>query len=214
MLTFREDSSSIGVLAANLSVLLIYQLVNSPNSESASGDSIGDCVMAALSVLEQGKELLGSISQEGWSRRVSVASNSTIGEHYRHCLDHFRCWLDGLESGVLDYDRRQRDSRIETNRAYALSVTGELERAVARLDPSALDRTIEIQCKIHYEGDRTQRLSSTVVRELMYNVAHAVHHYALIAVMAKVMGCRLPVEFGLAPSTLQHRLRPAAVASG
>jgi hypothetical protein len=38
----------------------------------------------------------------------------------------------------------------------------------------------------------------------MYAVAHAVHHYALIGVMAGIMEVKLPVGFGVAPSTLKH----------
>jgi len=55
---------------------------------------------------------------------------------------------------------------------------------------------------------------STVARELNYVVAHAIHHYALIAVIAGISGIRLPREFGVAPSTLNHLDRRAAVAAG
>jgi hypothetical protein len=46
----------------------------------------------------------------------------------------------------------------------------------------------------------------------MYVVAHAVHHYALIGVMAGVMGMSLPAGFGVAPSTLKHQAKTAHTA--
>jgi hypothetical protein len=40
---------------------------------------------------------------------------------------------------------------------------------------------------------------------MMYAVAHAVHHYALIGVIGGLMGLSMPAGFGIAPSTLKHR---------
>jgi hypothetical protein len=45
----------------------------------------------------------------------------------------------------------------------------------------------------------------------MYVVAHAIHHYALIAVMCGVLEVRVPAGFGVAPSTLEyHAEKPKA----
>jgi hypothetical protein len=38
----------------------------------------------------------------------------------------------------------------------------------------------------------------------MYAVAHAIHHYALIAVMCGLMKMPVPAGFGVAPSTLKY----------
>ncbi|MGC3957412.1 MAG: hypothetical protein QM813_05455 [Verrucomicrobiota bacterium] len=60
-------------------------------------------------------------------------------------------------------------------------------------------------CKTSYATSGSQASPSTVGREIMYSVAHAVHHYALIGFMAAVMGLALPPGFGIAPSTLKHQ---------
>jgi hypothetical protein len=45
----------------------------------------------------------------------------------------------------------------------------------------------------------------------MYAVAHAIHHYALIAVMCAILEIPVPAGFGVAPSTLQyHAEQPKA----
>ena len=38
----------------------------------------------------------------------------------------------------------------------------------------------------------------------MYAVAHAIHHYALIAVMCGMLEVPVPAGFGVAPSTLKY----------
>ena len=50
---------------------------------------------------------------------------------------------------------------------------------------------------------------STFGRELVYAIAHAIHHYALISVMARLLDVRLPPHFGIAPSTVAHEARMA-----
>ena len=48
---------------------------------------------------------------------------------------------------------------------------------------------------------------STFGRELVYAIAHAIHHYALISIMAGLMGAKLPKHFGVAPSTVAHNAK-------
>ena len=76
----------------------------------------------------------------------------------------------------------------------------------------ALTRALTITCKTSYAAANSQTASSTVGRELMYSVAHAVHHYALIGVMGGIMGIPMPAGFGVAPSTLKHQAETAKAA--
>jgi hypothetical protein len=46
----------------------------------------------------------------------------------------------------------------------------------------------------------------------MYAVAHAVHHYAIIRLMAGMMEVKLPADFGVAPSTLKYQAETAHAA--
>jgi len=158
-------------------------------------------------------ELLGLISDEAYSSRLAVASNASIGGHYRHCLDHFHCLLLGLEVGLIDYDNRKRNLTVETDRQRAMEESVRLRNALSALSVEMIHNPVRVSCKVHYEMDRSQEVSSTFPREIMYVVAHGVHHFALISVMAKVMNFPLPSDFGAAPSTLQHRSLEAFRAS-
>jgi hypothetical protein len=85
-----------------------------------------------------------------------------------------------------------------------MNATRELREGFERLDTICLARSLIVTCKTSYTLHGSESSPSTVGREIMYSVAHAVHHYALIGFMANVMGLNLPPKFGFAPSTLKH----------
>jgi uncharacterized damage-inducible protein DinB len=160
---------------------------------------------AAVSILDQGVELLRHISTESYTARLPVAFNASIGGHYRHCLDHFASVIRALDDGMIDYDHRERDRRIEVDTAYALSLTRDLAEELRELAPSALRRFVQARCEISYEDGDSPVSVSSLGRELVYAIAHTIHHFALIAVMARLLGIQLPETFGVAPSTIAHQ---------
>ena len=162
-------------------------------------------VVSVLETLTQGELLLAEISDADYTRKLPVAFNASIGGHYRHCLDHFRSLLEVAAAGNLNYDHRERGTLVETDRFAALNQTRELRAGYEQLDPAVLSRILDVTCKTSYASSGSQVSSSTVGREIMYSVAHAVHHYALIGVMAGIMELKLPAGFGVAPSTLKHQ---------
>jgi len=170
----------------------------------------GELIQSVIETLAQGESLLVQLTDEEYTRKVAVAFNASVGGHYRHCLDHFRSLLDSAMQGDLNYDHRERGTLIEHDRFAALNATRELRDAYERFDPDLLARPLCVTCKTSYSTKDSQASSSTVGREIMYSVAHAVHHYALIGVMCGVMGLKMPVGFGVAPSTLKHQTALAA----
>jgi hypothetical protein len=180
---------------------------------SQTGPSASDLIQAVLETLSQGEILLQSIDDDEYVSKVPMAFNASIGGHYRHCLDHFRSLLDSAFVGDLDYDHRERGTPIEHDRKAALNATRELRAGYEELDPAFLNRPIAVTCKTSYGTDESQISISTVGREIMYSVAHAVHHYALIGVMGGIQGIKLPAGFGVAPSTLKHQAEAAKAAA-
>jgi hypothetical protein len=162
-------------------------------------------IASAVQILHQGEQLLNAIDDDGYTRRLSAVFSSTVGGHYRHCLDHFQCLLEGIPQGEVNYDHRRRDARLEHHREFALAETRRLRQACENIPPLALELPINVLSKVSYAGESSPLSASSVGRELMYAVAHAIHHYALLAVMCGLLGVRLPFGFGIAPSTLQYR---------
>jgi uncharacterized damage-inducible protein DinB len=160
---------------------------------------------AAIEILAQGEDLLGVLSAESYTRRVALAFNACIGGHYRHCLDHFSSLLRGLDADEVDYDRRERDQRLESQPAFALELTRQMRAQLERLPLAALEAPVRARCEVSYAHGRSPVTGSTFGRELVYAIAHAIHHYALISVMARLMDVPLPEQFGVAPSTVAHQ---------
>jgi hypothetical protein len=172
-----------------------------------------ELIQSVIETLAQGESLLMQLSDEHYTRKVAVAFSASVGGHYRHCLDHFRSLLDSAVQGDLNYDHRERGTLVEHDRFAALNATRELREGYERLEPELLLRTLSVTCKTSYATDGSQASPSTVGREIMYSVAHAVHHYALIGVMCGVMGLKMPAGFGVAPSTVKHQNEAASAAA-
>ena len=170
----------------------------------------GELIVSAVESLRQGELLLSRMDDAVYTRKVSAAFNASIGGHYRHCLDHFRALLDAAAAGDLNYDHRERGTLVENDRFAAINATRELCERFGQLNPALLARPLSVTCKTSYATRGSQVSPSTVGREIMYAVAHAVHHYALIGTMARIMNVPLPDGFGVAPSTVEHLQKTAA----
>lgn len=161
-------------------------------------------VSAAIAILAQGEDLLRAVSVENYTCRVPLAFNVCIGAHYRHCLDHFTSLLRNLDADEVNYDHRERDSRLESQPDFALAVTRQLRAQLERLPLGIIDSPVKTRCEVSYAKGASPITGSTFGRELVYAIAHAIHHYALISVMSRLMDAKLPQHFGIAPSTVAH----------
>lgn len=170
---------------------------------SISPDS-NELIYSVIQTLSQGEALLAQLTDADYTRTLPVAFNASIGGHYRHCLDHFRSLLDAATDGDLNYDHRERGTLVENDRFAALNASRDLRKGFEHLNASSLSRSLTVTCKTSHTLAGSESSASTVAREAMYCVAHAVHHYALIGFMANVMGLNLPPKFGFAPSTIKH----------
>ncbi|MGH8047796.1 MAG: DinB family protein [Chthoniobacterales bacterium] len=159
---------------------------------------------SAREVLAQGSALLLALDDIAYATKLPAAFNASVGGHIRHCLDHFRSVLDGLDADEINYDARTRDPRIENVRVVALAAARQQLREIESLDASVLDRAIRVRAKVSYAVEESPTAESTVGREIMFCVVHAIHHYALVGVMCGMLGVPLPEGFGVAPSTIKH----------
>ncbi len=178
-------------------------MTDSPSTASRS------VVTAVTDLLGQGEELLRQLDAENYRNPVALAFNASMGSHYRHFLDHFSSLLRGLESGVIDYDARDRDLRLEQSPQMARELTCALSERLGQLTDDQLTLSVLVRCQVGY-GVTSPSTRSTLGRELIYAAAHGIHHFALIAVIGRFLNVRLPANFGIAPSTLAHRQALAA----
>lgn len=152
-----------------------------------------------VAVLLQGVELLDSLSSDVYAREGRFEARSGIGAHFRHCVEFYTSFLDGVSSGRIDYGVRSRDRRLERDRELARDRIWE----IANLLDALVDTDAPIVVRAEGVADDEWSRSS-VGRELQVLASHTVHHFALIALLLRLEGVEPPEAFGVAPSTLEY----------
>jgi hypothetical protein len=167
-------------------------------SLKVSGGEQNLLVNQCAAVLRQGIDLIETLPDALFTRSRD-SEKSSVGTHFRHNLDFVTSFLECLESGKLDYNRRERNLRVETNRGYAALRLREAVGKIENLTPEILGK------KVLVRSETVQSLwcESSVARELEFLQSHTIHHYALIQTKLASLGFSVPPDFGVAPSTLE-----------
>ncbi len=157
--------------------------------------------MLILSIKQSLNELIGLLNQlpnEEYSRKCKHLSDATIGEHTRHIIEMFQCLESYYESGLVNYDKRERNLKIQTDTAFAIE-------KVVNVQDNLLKENKKIELQQTIDGGEI-RIESNYFRELLYNLEHCIHHQALIKVA--VLQCEninVNEDFGVARSTIEYR---------
>ncbi|RTY95592.1 DinB family protein [Flavobacterium bomense] len=143
-------------------------------------------------------DLLNQLSQKEYSNSCAELSNATIGEHTRHILEMFQCLENQYDSGIVNYDKRERNARIQTDTTFAIE-----NIVLIQQNLNKKNKNIELLQVI--DGEEI-RIESNYFRELLYNLEHCIHHQALIKVA--ILQCETVIidpNFGVARSTIEYR---------
>ncbi len=159
-----------------------------------------------LHFLAQGAELLARFDDDTYTRVLSDRPRTAgVGPHFRHCLDFYLCFLRDVESGRVDYDLRDRRPELETRVAAALEAVASVSEGLSTVDDRLVERPLEVHHdEVPGEAPDSAWQRSTVARELRFLASHTVHHYALIAHLARELGIEPGEDFGVAPATLEY----------
>ena len=159
-----------------------------------------------VELIRQGVSAIAVMGQDVYRGGSGADAVSPIGAHFRHVFDHYGAFLNGLSTGVLNYDVRQRDPMVERDIAAATRTAEDIMVRLGEIPDEQLAQSIQVSANVIEDGKSVVDWSgSTVQRELMYLLSHTVHHYAIILLLATQAGVELIAEFGVAPSTLAHR---------
>jgi len=156
---------------------------------------INELVETNVEWLKQARWLLDEIGDWAYAASPAEIAPQRVGGHMRHILEFYECYLEGLQSGVIDYDARRRNPAVETNRATAQAM---IDALIRRLQTTLIVHEPVLVCT---DGSET---TSSTARELQALGCHTVHHFALIALNLRVLGFRVDPDFGMAPSTLRY----------
>lgn len=128
-------------------------------------------------------------------------SGATIGQHTRHIIEMFHCLLHGYETGSVNYEKRKRDVRIETDKEFALQLLN-----ATYADLNRPNKALVLEASYHDDTNDMLTIDSNFEREIAYNLEHTIHHMALIKVgILELSDIELPEGFGVASSTMKHR---------
>lgn len=158
-------------------------------------------------ITDQIQELLETLEDRTYSQPLSAFNGSSIGQHIRHIIDFYLCLIRGCEADAtnIDYDKRQRNPKIETNTAVAITTLEHIANAVQRMDAHQITTVNSSFTDSQLEGN--SRIPSSVGRELMYAYDHAIHHLAIVKIGMRVHFPDIAINpnLGVAPSTLKYR---------
>ena len=160
-------------------------------------------ISANIHLLGQAQRLLQSIADHDYADPVGDLFDSTLGQHLRHCLDHYSSFLNGARDGRIDYDHRERSLNLESSTACAMAEIERIEKELG--DLRTRDAKAKVLVKMDCGSDNEDLHYSTLGRELQFLVSHTVHHFAMINGMCRQRGLSMEEGFGIAPSTLRHR---------
>ncbi|ALL06932.1 hypothetical protein AQ505_16395 [Pedobacter sp. PACM 27299] len=153
------------------------------------------------SLFIQMKNMLELLTDQQYTEKIGMMSNSSIGDHIRHVIEFYLELNRGYSSGNVNYDLRKRDNVIESNKDFALL---KLEEIMLSLDKP--DRQLELSGSYALVAETSFTVPSSYHRELIYNLEHTIHHMALMRIaVAKISLIQLPEYFGLAVSTIKYK---------
>ncbi|MFN7116147.1 MAG: hypothetical protein ACK4TA_05070 [Saprospiraceae bacterium] len=156
--------------------------------------------------------LLNQLNNEMYAQPLDIFKGSSIGQHFRHILDFYLCLIKGIQEGMVDYARRDRNPLVESDVNFTKSVFEEVAQTI-----EAFSEEQPLQVLGDFSDKEVTRpyLLSSIGRELMYAYDHAVHHLAMIKIGIAVAAPDLVIDqnIGVAPSTIKHRSAVQTVGS-
>jgi hypothetical protein len=163
-----------------------------------------EILSASFEILDQLASIPEQIQDRDFNRPSSLLSGSTIGQHLRHTIEFFLCLEKGFQVGVINYDKRDHDKRIENDRSLAISSINRIRHFIAT---HPHDRDLKLEVGYEQQQEKWCQVQTNYHRELAYNIEHAVHHMAIIKIGVREVApyIMLPGHFGVAVSTVRFR---------
>ena len=162
--------------------------------------------MAALKRLNVETLLRLKVVLEQMDQRLYTTFNpkgrASVGQHVRHTLEFYQCLFEADEA--VNYDARKRDILLESSADHASLMIDDIIR---RLESQTSDVPMHTLAELPTAMPHPLSVASSLSRELLYVLEHAIHHMALIRILIKdeQAGFELDDAFGVAYSTLAYR---------
>ena len=165
---------------------------------------------ACCTILNQLTDLVTELKNDDFTAPSKTLGNSTIGQHLRHTLEFFICLEQGYDRGIVNYDQRNHDKLIETDKYLALNT---IQKIVDFISSRQADQLLRLEVGYNAHSDEVITVETNYFRELIYNIEHAVHHMAImkIGIHEVASYITLPTDFGVAVSTIRYKHEEALI---
>lgn len=159
---------------------------------------------ACNTILCQLADVISAMEEKDFVKPSSTLSNSTVGQHLRHTLEFFFCLEQGFEKGVVNYDKRAHDKLIESDKFIALAAINRIKEFITN---QKADKALILEVGYERDSENSLSIDTNYLRELTYNIEHAVHHMAIMKIGIREVAhyVHVPVDFGIAVSTIRYK---------
>jgi len=156
---------------------------------------------AVNTIFVQLADSLSQLSPPQYSQSCTTLFNNTIGQHVRHIIELFQCLENGYGSGTVNYEKRKRDTLLETDKELASRLLLDIHRGLNKPN-----KTLTLEASYDEHVTDSIAIDTNYFREIAYNLEHTIHHMALIRVgITEITNIQLPEDFGVASSTIKYR---------
>ncbi|MCG8385336.1 MAG: hypothetical protein MJA30_07335 [Cytophagales bacterium] len=161
-------------------------------------------ISACKDIFNQLESVIEHITQEDFTKEVDTLNYSTIGQHIRHTLEFFTCLAHHHTQGIVNYDKRDHDRMIESDKTIAGALIKDLYNFI---DQNPKDTQLVLEANYSMVNEEPISIGTTYFRELAYNIEHAIHHMAIIKIGLKEVAPYVPIpaHFGVAVSTIRYQ---------
>ncbi len=161
-------------------------------------------INASQTILDQMSDAVRQLSEVEFVKPSITLSGASIGQHLRHTLEFFICLEQGYKQGLINYDKRSHDKMIENDKEIALEV---IQRIRSFVTDQTKDKTLMLEVGYDLSSNENVSVQTNYLRELTYNIEHAVHHMAIMKIGINEVAAhiKLPSDFGVAASTIRYR---------
>lgn len=153
-------------------------------------------------ILSQVADLVTQMHEDDYSKSLDLLSGNTVAKHVRHVLELYVQLLSGIAQQEVNYDKRERNLLLEHNKTYTLGFINDLKAQIDGL--SNADNLLYLNSLVNNEE---VLVKTSMARELVYNIEHAIHHMAIMQIACKhcFNYIQLDKNFGVAYATIQFQ---------
>jgi hypothetical protein len=120
------------------------------------------------------------------------------------------CFQAGFHQGIISYDNRRHDRILESDKTVALAA---IYDSLTFMSTVSENKSLKLEVAYGIGQEGITSVDTNAMRELVYNIEHAVHHMAIIRIGIREVApyIKINYEFGVAASTVRFNRADTAL---